>query len=90
MPKQIAANVGLKIEVSDTGYAEVVAARPHIGTDAGPGECVKSGHVIYVTVNSSIPQQLRCLTSSTKFASRNNGEINGDGLQTRYAGIRLW
>jgi hypothetical protein len=51
--EQVLANVGLKIEVSDTGYVKSLPPDCILEQTPGPGECVKSGHVIYVTVNSS-------------------------------------
>ena len=52
-----AANVldqlGLRIEVSDTGYVKTLPPGCILEQNPGPGERVKAGHVIYVTINAS-------------------------------------
>ena len=50
--KQILANEGLLIEVTDTGYVRTLPADCVLEQSPQPGDKVKSGHVIYVIVNS--------------------------------------
>ena len=50
--KQILANQGLLIEVTDTGYVRTLPADCILEQSPQPGDKVKSGHVIYVIVNS--------------------------------------
>ena len=50
--KQILANEGLLIEVTDTGYVRTLPADCILEQSPQPGDQVKSGHVIYVIVNS--------------------------------------
>ena len=50
--KQILANEGLLIEVTDTGYVRTLPADCILEKSPQPGDKVKSGHVIYVIVNS--------------------------------------
>jgi beta-lactam-binding protein with PASTA domain len=45
--------LGLEIEISDTGYVKVLPPDCILEQSPAPGELVKSGHVIYVTVNAS-------------------------------------
>lgn len=51
--EKILENAGLKIEVSDTGYVKTLSPDCILEQSPAPGELVKSGHVIYVTVNAS-------------------------------------
>ncbi|EFI73007.1 MULTISPECIES: PASTA domain-containing protein [Segatella] len=51
--EKILENAGLKIEVSDTGYVKTLPPDCILEQSPAPGELVKSGHVIYVTVNAS-------------------------------------
>ena len=51
--EQILKNAGLKIEVVDTGYVKSLPANCILEQSPAPGEKVKSGHVITVTINSS-------------------------------------
>ena len=44
--------LGLRIEVSDTGYVKTLPPGCILEQNPEPGEHVKSGHVIYVTVNA--------------------------------------
>lgn len=50
--KQILANEGLLIEATDTGYVRTLPADCILEQSPQPGDKVKSGHVIYVIVNS--------------------------------------
>lgn len=50
--KQMLANVGLLIEVTDTGYVRTLPADCILEQSPQPGDCVKTGHVVYVIVNS--------------------------------------
>ena len=50
--KQILANEGWLIEVTDTGYVRTLPADCILEQSPQPGDKVKSGHVIYVIVNS--------------------------------------
>ena len=50
--KHILANAGLLIEVTDTGYVRTLPADCILEQSPQPGDRVKSGHVIYVIVNS--------------------------------------
>lgn len=45
-------NAGLEIEVTDTGYVKSLPAGAILEQSPVAGERVKSGHVIYVTINS--------------------------------------
>ena len=45
--------LGLRIEVSDTGYVKTLPPGCILEQSPEPGERVKSGHVIYVTINAS-------------------------------------
>lgn len=51
--EQLLKDIDLQIEVSDTGYVRTLPAGCILEQSPAPGECVKSGHVIYVTINSS-------------------------------------
>ena len=51
--EQILGNLGLPVEVSDTGYVKNLPPDCILEQTPGPGEYVKSGHIIYVTVNAS-------------------------------------
>lgn len=51
--EQILKNAGLKIEVVDTGYVKSLPANCILEQSPAPGEKVKSGHVITVTINAS-------------------------------------
>ena len=48
----LAAETGLELMVSDSGYNKRLPANCVLGQTPSPGMEVKSGHVIYVTVNS--------------------------------------
>ena len=50
--ERILYDAGLKIVVSDTGYVKNLPPDCILEQSPGPGERVKEGHVIYVTVNS--------------------------------------
>lgn len=50
--EHILENAGLKIEVSDTGYVRSLPPGCILEQNPPAGEFVKSGHVIYVTINS--------------------------------------
>ena len=50
--EHILEDVGLQIEVTDTGYVRSLPPDCILEQSPGPGETVKSGHVIYVTINS--------------------------------------
>ena len=50
--EHVLADAGLKIEVSDTGYVKNMPPDCILEQSPGPGERVKSGHIIYVIVNS--------------------------------------
>lgn len=45
-------NLGLRIEVSDTGYVRTLPPDCILEQTPPPGETVKNGHVIYVIINS--------------------------------------
>lgn len=45
--------LGLRIEVSDTGYVKTLPPDCILEQNPEPGERVKSGHVVYVTINAS-------------------------------------
>ncbi len=45
--------IGLQIVVTDTGYVKTLPPDCILEQNPAPGEKVKSGHIIYVTVNSS-------------------------------------
>ena len=51
--KQMLAHAGLLIEVTDTGYVRTLPADCILEQSPQPGDFVKSGHVIYVIVNSA-------------------------------------
>ncbi len=44
--------LGLNVMVSDSGYNKALPANSVLAQNPGPGMSVKSGHTIYVTVNS--------------------------------------
>src|SRR3712207_9463566 len=44
---------GLEMEVSDTGYVKNLPADCILEQSPAPGTKVKSGHIIYVTINSN-------------------------------------
>ena len=46
-------NMGLRIVVVDTGYVKRLPPGCILGQSPAPGEHVKSGHIIYVTINAS-------------------------------------
>lgn len=50
--ERILEDVGLQIEVTDTGYVRSLPPDCILEQSPGPGETVKSGHIIYVTINS--------------------------------------
>lgn len=50
--ERILDDAGLQIVVSDTGYVKTLPPDCILEQSPGPGETVKSGHVIYVTINS--------------------------------------
>ena len=50
--EQILDDAGLKIEVSDTGYVKSLPPGCILEQSPEPGQMVKSGHIIYVTINS--------------------------------------
>ena len=50
---QILSNLGLGIEVSDTGYVKSLPPDCVLGQSPDAGEDVKTGRVIYVTINST-------------------------------------
>lgn len=51
--RQILTNLGLVIEVGDTGYVRNLPPDCVLGQSPAAGEGVKTGHVIYVTINST-------------------------------------
>lgn len=51
--EQIVNSLGLEIEVSDTGYVRSLPPGAILEQTPGPGERVKSGHIIYVTINAT-------------------------------------
>ena len=50
--EEILDNLGLQIVVSDTGYVKTLPPDCILEQTPAPGERVKSGHVIYVTINA--------------------------------------
>ena len=46
-------NAGLQIEVSDTGYVKTLPPGCILAQSPAPGERVKGGRVVYVTINAS-------------------------------------
>ncbi len=50
--EQMLDNLGLNIEVSDSGYVKNLPPDCILEQSPAPGECVKAGHIIYVTINS--------------------------------------
>ena len=50
--KHILSNLGLEVQVVDTGYKKTLPPDCILEQSPAPGERVKSGHVIYVTINS--------------------------------------
>ncbi|MCH4148189.1 MAG: PASTA domain-containing protein [Prevotella sp.] len=50
--EHILENDGLEIVVNDTGYVKTLPPDCILEQSPGPGDRVKSGHVIYVTINS--------------------------------------
>lgn len=50
--ERILEDVGLQIEVTDTGYVRSLPPDCILEQTPGPGETVKEGHIIYVTINS--------------------------------------
>ncbi len=46
-------NLGLRIEVTDTGYVKTLPANYILEQSPAAGERVKSGHIIYVIINAS-------------------------------------
>ncbi len=50
--ERILKDAGLQIEVTDTGFVKTLPPDCILEQTPGPGETVKSGHVIYVTINS--------------------------------------
>lgn len=50
--ERILDDAGLQIEVSDTGYVRNLPPDCILEQTPGAGECVKAGHVIYVTINA--------------------------------------
>lgn len=50
--ERILDDAGLQIEVSDTGYVRNLPPDCILEQSPGPNERVKSGHIIYVTINS--------------------------------------
>lgn len=50
--ERILEDAGLQIEVTDTGYVRTLPPDCILEQTPGVGETVKSGHVIYVTINS--------------------------------------
>ena len=50
--KNVADHLKLKIEVVDTGYVKHLPAGCILEQSPGPGETVKAGHAIYVTINA--------------------------------------
>ena len=51
--EHILSSLGLQVVVSDTGYVKTLPPDCILEQSPGPGEHVKSGHIIYVTVNAS-------------------------------------
>lgn len=51
--ERILKDAGLPVEVSDTGYVKNLPPDCVLEQSPAPGEKVKSGHVIYVTINSA-------------------------------------
>jgi len=51
--RRILKNAGLKIEVSDTGYIKTLPPDCILEQSVEPGQKVKGGRIIYVTVNAS-------------------------------------
>ena len=52
--EHLAHELGLEIQVVDTGYVKSLPADYILGQSLAPGEKVKSGHIIYVTINSPL------------------------------------
>lgn len=50
--EKIMADAGLKVVVSDTGYVKSLPPDVVLEQNPAAGEAVKSGHIIYVTINS--------------------------------------
>lgn len=50
--ERILDDVGLQIEVTDTGYVRNLPPDCILEQTPGPGDRVKAGHIIYVTINS--------------------------------------
>nr|MBP7473193.1 PASTA domain-containing protein [Prevotella sp.] len=51
--ERILDDAGLKIVLTDTGYVKSLPPDCVLEQSPGPGERVKSGHIIYVTINSN-------------------------------------
>ena len=50
--------MGLKMEVSDTGYVYNAAAFSVLEQSIKPGDKVKPGRVIFITINANGPRQI--------------------------------
>jgi len=50
--EEVMRKAGLVMVVSDTGYVKALPPDCVLEQTPGPGEAVKSGHIIYVTINS--------------------------------------
>lgn len=50
--EHILSNLGLEVQVVDTGYVKNLPADCILEQSLAPGERVKAGHIIYVTINS--------------------------------------
>ena len=51
--QHILETLGLEVQVVDTGYVKGLPADCVLEQSPAPGECVKSGHILYLTINST-------------------------------------
>ncbi len=51
--ERILDNLGLQVVVTDTGYVKTLPPKTVLAQTPGAGEHVKSGHIVYLTINAS-------------------------------------
>ena len=88
--EQIVNSLGLEIEVSDTGYVRSLPPGAILEQTPGPGERVKSGHIIYVTINATHSPTITLPDVIDNSSLREAMAKLTAAIGTRREGLGLW
>lgn len=89
--ERILKDAGLPVVVSDTGYVKNLPPDCVLEQSPAPGEKVKSGHVIYVTINSAHSPVITIPDVIDNSSLRgSHGQAYGYGIQVGIATVHSW